>query len=90
MTNVSVSDLIITCIDLVKDQIDILVTDIRKMFFANLTTLIEKSPDPRLLKSLTEVTYPTFPSQKLFFVLVNCLLVSPGSYCKVSLMFILY
>ena len=54
--NVSTSDLIMVCIDLVKDQVEILVNDInRKMFFGNLITLIEKSPDPKLLRSLTDV-----------------------------------
>ncbi|KAL5252847.1 hypothetical protein ACHWQZ_G015572 [Mnemiopsis leidyi] len=56
VANVSTSDLIMVCIDLVKDQVELLGNDInRKMFFGNLITLIEKSPDPKLLRSLTDV-----------------------------------
>ena len=61
--NLSTSDLIMVCIDLVKDQIEILVNDYRKMFFGNLVTLIEKSPEPKLLRSLTEVVSQWVQSQ---------------------------
>ena len=55
--NVSTADLIMVCIDLVKDQVEILVSETRKLFFGNLINLVEKSPDPKVIYCLLYYEY---------------------------------
>ena len=38
-------------------------SDTRKVFFSLLLSLIEKSPDPKLLKTITEVVYKWVQNQ---------------------------
>ena len=51
----TISELLQWSLDLCKARIHAMAPDIRKAFINIMTSLIEKSPDPKLLKTLTKI-----------------------------------
>ncbi|XP_015774341.1 PREDICTED: transformation/transcription domain-associated protein-like [Acropora digitifera] len=49
------TDMLILCLELVRGRLGVMSADIRKLFFFILTTLIEKSPDVKLLRAITKI-----------------------------------
>ncbi|XP_068742186.1 transformation/transcription domain-associated protein-like isoform X1 [Montipora capricornis] len=49
------SDMLILCLELIRGRLGVMTADIRKHFFFILTTLIEKSPDSKLLRAITKI-----------------------------------
>ncbi|RMX56332.1 hypothetical protein pdam_00004482 [Pocillopora damicornis] len=48
------SDMLILCLELIRGRLGVMSAEIRKLFFIILTTLIEKSPDSKLLRAITK------------------------------------
>lgn len=53
--SIDISELLHLCIDMCKLRVTMMPQDCRKMFFNILTSLIEKSTDVKLLKSIARV-----------------------------------
>ncbi|XP_074624680.1 transformation/transcription domain-associated protein-like isoform X2 [Acropora palmata] len=49
------TDMLILCLELVRGRLGVMSADVRKLFFFILTTLIEKSPDVKLLRAITKI-----------------------------------
>ncbi|KAL9966032.1 hypothetical protein ACROYT_G024040 [Oculina patagonica] len=49
------SDMLILCLELIRGRLGVMSAEIRKLFFIILTTLIEKSPDSKLLRAITKI-----------------------------------
>ena len=49
------SELLILSLDLVKNRVGVLSIEMRKSFIGNLVCLIEKTPDPKVMKAITKM-----------------------------------
>ncbi|XP_048580263.1 transformation/transcription domain-associated protein isoform X2 [Nematostella vectensis] len=49
------SEMLTLCLELIKNRLGIMSPEVRKLFFFIITTLIEKSPDSKLLRAITKI-----------------------------------
>ncbi len=64
------SELLQWSLDMVKSRVTMMAPESRKAFISILTSLIEKSPDPKLLKVLTKIVEEWVKSKVSYYKLV--------------------